>query len=87
MIVFDVLLRISLKLMLPELQASLVRLIAYPAQWFVAQLAPETVTVLFALLAAAVPVKKTVGEFTSHAFVPSAPPRGQTGRSFGNFEA
>ena len=55
MIVFDVLLRISLKLMLPELQTSLVRLIAYPAQKFVVQLAPETVTVLFALLAAAVP--------------------------------
>ena len=54
---FDVLLRISLKLMLPELQASLVRLIADPAHWFVVQLAPDTVTVVPELLAAAAPVK------------------------------
>jgi hypothetical protein len=78
-IVLDVLLRISLKPVLPELQTSLVRLIAYPAHWFVVQLAPETVTVVPELLAAAAPVKKTVGEFTSHAFVPSAPPQGSNG--------
>ena len=67
---------ISLKLIVPEAQLSLMRLSAYPAHWFGVQLAPDTVTVVPALLDAAVPVKNTVGEFTSQGFAPSVPPQG-----------
>ena len=64
-----------------KLQELLVRRKVYPAHWFAVQLAPETVTFSPELLDAAVPVKNTVGSFTSHAFVPSAPPQGLNGKT------
>jgi hypothetical protein len=79
-IVFAVLEVMNAKGRLPELQTSLVRLIVYPAQPFGAQLTPETLTVVPELAAAAVPVKKTLGRFTSQAFVASAPPHRSNGK-------
>jgi hypothetical protein len=48
----------------------------YCCHWCVVQFAPLTLTDCPTLAEAAVPVKKTFGAFTSHAFVPSAPPHG-----------